>query len=171
MSAFLILFGMAAWGALLFGVGYFLSFSVKKKWIRVLIGVTVAVALFTLPIRDELKGRAEFEALCATGGVYQISPIAEGKKLDLFYGAGSNKKLSGYARPVEEMTIAYTDVSSGEVVARANAYFARGGWLVQNKIIAVTSNSGPLIGRSQCFPGDVPEQATRLHAITRKLVN
>jgi hypothetical protein len=169
MSAFLILFVMAAWGASLFGLGYLLTFPIKKKWIRALVGVAAVATFFTLPVRDELKGKEEFEALCAAGGVYQISPKTEGKKLDLMFNATPYKALTGYARPVSEKTVSYFDASTGEVVASAKAYSAGGGWLVQKKIIVLTSTDGPLIGRSQCFPPDSEE--ARRQQITSQVLN
>ena len=169
MTAILIFVVLCVWGVVLFSAGYFLTFWIKKKWIRALIGVTVVAALFTLPVRDEIKGQEEFEALCKAGGVYQISPKAEGKKFDLLFSATAYKNLAGYARPVKEATTSYVDAASGEVVATAKAYVAGGGWLVQKKIIALSSTDGPLIGRSQCFPPDSEE--IRRQQITNKVIN
>jgi hypothetical protein len=157
MAGILIVVVLCIWGALLFGVSYFLTFWIGNKWIRAVIGVAVMASLFTLPVRDELKGREEFEALCKAGGVYQISPKAAGKKFDLVFSATEYKSLPGYARPVKEAITSYSDAASGEVVATAKVYVAGGGWLVQKKVIALTSTDGPLIGRSQCFPPDSEE--------------
>jgi hypothetical protein len=142
---------------------------VGKKWLRAAIGVIVMVTLFTFPVRDELKGMDEFEALCARGGVYDIPKSAEGKAFDLAFQATPYKSLSGYALPIREKTISFVDVASGEVVAAAKVYAVSGGWLVQKKILALTSTNGPLLGRSDCRPPDSEE--VRLQKITNKMVN
>ena len=172
MSALLMMLVLGAWGAALYFATYYLTFFIEKKRTRVLIGFATMVLLFAAPVWDELKGRAEFEALCKTGGVYQITPNATGKKVDLKYSSTDSQPLAGFTRPVAEKTISFSDVTTGEIVATAKAYSAGGGWLVrsggQNPL---TGGSGPLIGRGQCFPGDEPEQARRVHAITNKIVN
>jgi hypothetical protein len=169
VSVVLIAIVSLLWGALLFLTGYVLTFWIKKRWIRALIGLAVLAALFTLPVRDEIKGQEEFEALCRAGGVYQISPKAEGKKFDLLFTATEYTNLAGYSRPVKEATTSYVDAVSGEVVATAKVYVAGGGWLVQKKIIVLSSTDGPLIGRSQCFPPDSEE--IRRQKITNKVIN
>ena len=172
MSLLLILLAGGLWAATLFFLTYFLTFFIPKKWIRAAIGVIAMIGLFTLPLRDEIKGAEEFEALCKTGGVYQISPNAVGKKFDLRYSSSDYKKLSGHSRPVEEKTIAYTDIASGEVVATAKAYFAGGGWLVRRGwLMNSGGGDGAFLGRPQCFPPPDVEQERRLQAITNKLVN
>ena len=169
MTATLILVVLLLWGSFLLGAGYFLTFWIKKKWIRALIAFAVASVFFTLPVRDELKGQEEFEALCKAGNVYQIPPSAVGKKFDLMFSATDYKALSGYTRPVEEKTITYVDAASGEVVATAKAYSAGGGWLVQKKIVVLSSTDGPLLGRDQCTPP--AEERVRLREVTNKLLN
>ena len=172
MILFPILFVLAVWVSLLFVFGYVLTFPLKKRWIRVTAGVAVAVVLFTLPMRDEIKGKEEFEALCRVGGVYQISPQADGKKFDLKSSYSEKMPLTGYARPVEEVIVTYTDIATDEVVATAKAYIAKGGWLVRRGwLMNSGGGDGAFLGRPQCFPGDSPEQAHRLHAITNKIVN
>lgn len=170
MSALLILVVGGLWGATLFFGTYLLTFFIPNKGIRAAIGVVAMIGLFTLPMRDEIKGAEEFEALCKTGGVYQISPNAVGKKFDLKSSDTGYKKLSGYTRPVEEMTIVYTDRTTGEVVATVKAYFAKGGWLVQHRLLMNSGGGdGAFVGRPQCFPSD--QEAARLQAITNKAVN
>ena len=177
MSALLLLLVGGLWGAALFFSAYLLTFFIPNKGLRAAIGVIAMIGLFTLPLRDEIKGAEEFEALCKTGGVYQISPNAVGKKFDLRYSSSANKKLEGLTRPVEEMTISYTDVATGEVVATGKAYIAKGGWLVRTVgRNPLTGGTGPLIGRDQCFPDDGLNQddvtqARRIHAITNKIIN
>lgn len=170
MSALLLLLLGGLWAAALYFSAYLLTFFIPKKWIRQLIGAVAVVSLFTLPMRDEIKGAEEFEALCKTGGVYQISPNAVGKKFDLKSSDTGYKKLAGYARPVEEMTIVYIDIATGDVIATVKAYFAGGGWLVQHRFLMNSGGGdGAFIGRPQCFPSD--EEAARLQAITNKTVN
>jgi hypothetical protein len=169
MTLILIAVALLVWAIVLFGVGYLLSFWVKRRWIRTLVGAVVVSALFTLPVRDEIKGSEEFEALCKVGGVYQISPAASGKKFDLLYNSTPFKQLAGYTRPVEEKALTYADATNGEVLASAKAYAAGGGWLVQKKLFALTSTDGPLLGRSQCFPPDSEE--VRRQQITNKVLN
>jgi hypothetical protein len=130
------------------------------------------ISLFTLPLRDEIKGAQEFEALCKTGGVYQISPNAVGKKFDLKYSSSGYTNLSGYSRPVEEKTISYIDVATGEVVATAKAYLAKGGWIVRQGWLRNSGGGdGALIGRPQCFPPSDADQERRLQAVTNKILN
>lgn len=110
--------------------------------------------------------------MCKTGGVYQIAPEAIGKKFDLKSSYSDRKALQGYTRPVDQETQSYTDNATGQIVATAYIYFAKGGWLVRNGWLpAMSGGQGPLFGRSQCFPGDVPEQAASRQAITRKIIN
>lgn len=169
MAEILILVVLGIWGSLLFSAGYFLAARIKKRWIRAAIGVAVLGVFFTLPILDELKGQQEFEALCKSGGIYKILPNAEGKKFDLLYSSTDFKRLAGYARPVDEKTVTYSDAASGEVIATAKAYAAGGGWLVQKRIIALSSTSGPLFGREQCFPPD--QEEARRQRITNRVLN
>lgn len=172
MSALLILLVGGLWAATLFLLAYFLTFFIPNKGIRAAIGVVAMIGLFTLPMRDEIKGAEEFEALCKTGGVYQISPNAVGKKFDLKYRSTDSKSLSGVIRPVDEMTISFTDIATGEVVATGKAYIAKGGWLVRHRLLMNSGGGdGAFLGRPQCFPGDIPGQAGRIHAITRKIVD
>lgn len=165
-------------------LGVLIAWFMTAKWLagqathRMAVGIprysaraVLTAVLFVAPVADEILGVYQFEALCATGGVYQIAPEAQGKKFDLLYGSTPNKKLTGYVRPVEEMTITYTDVTTDKVVASAKAYVAHGGWLVRTLGFSTSSTSGPLMSRSQCFPGDVPEQARRQQAITNKILN
>lgn len=167
MSALILLVIGAAWGLTLYFVTYIATFALSRKWLRHSLSVVVTIALFTLPVRDEIKGAEEFEALCRTGGVYQIAPDAVGKVFDLKSSDTGYKKLNGYARPVEQMTITYTDTKTGSIIASTNAYFARGGWLVQNGLLKNSAGGdGALIGRPQCFPSDL--EAARLQAITNK---
>ena len=172
MIFLLILLAIVLWVVVLYGAGYFLTFFIKPKWIRHVIGLAVLVSLFTLPLRDEMEGEKEFEALCKAGGVYQIAPSAVGKKFDLQYSATKFKPLTGFIRPVEEKTISYTDVSNGEIVATAKAYLAKGGWLVQKGWLRNSGGGdGAFWGRPQCFPGDTEGQSLPLHSITNKVVN
>lgn len=172
MSALLILFAGGLWGITLFSAAYFLTFFMQKKWIRLAVGVVAVVGLFTLPLRDEIKGAEEFEALCQERAVYQIAPNAIGQKFDLKYSSTDGRSLSGVIRPVDEMSISFTDIATGEVVATGKAYIAKGGWLVRHRLLMNSGGGdGAFLGRPQCFPGDMPGQAGRIHAITRKIVN
>ena len=172
MSALLLLLVGGLWGAVLYFSAYFLTFFIPKKWIRQVIGTVAVIGLFTLPMRDEIKGAQEFEALCRVGGVYQISPNAIGKKFDLKYSSTAIKKIEGFTRPVEEITISYTDAISGEVVATGKAYIAKGGWLVRHGLLRNSGGGdGAFSGRPQCFPPSNAEQETRLQAITNKVIN
>lgn len=172
MSALLILLAGALWGVALFVSGYFLTFFIPNKWIRAGIGVIALIGLFTLPMRDEVKGAEEFEALCKTGGTYQISPNSFGKKFNLKYSSTESKRLAGFIRPVEERNISYTDVATGDVVATAKAYSAGGGWLVRALgVNPMSGGTGSLLGRPQCYPPSNVEQELRLRAITNKIVN
>lgn len=172
MIFLLILLAIAVWIVVLYGAGYFLTFFIKPKWIRHVIGLAVLVSLFTLPLRDEMEGEKEFEALCKTGGVYQIAPSAVGKKFDLKSNYSENKKLSGYARPVEEISIVFSDIATGSEVATAKAYIAKGGWLVQRGWLKNSGGGdGAFLGRPQCFPWGDKEQALRIEAITNKRIN
>jgi hypothetical protein len=168
MWLLLIVIVLGLWAAVLFSIGYFLSFPIKHKGIRFAIGVLVTVLLFTLPIRDELKGKEEFEALCKNNAVFVISPRAEGKQFDLKVSSSPLKPLTGYSRPVSESTIWYTDAATGEVMATGKSYQASGGWLVQHKVY-LTSQTGPLLGRSDCSAlTDAPDREVK--AITNNLV-
>ena len=123
-------------------------------------------------MRDEIKGAEEFEVLCKTGGIYQIFPNSVGKKFDLKYSSTESKDVAGFSRQVKEKIISYTDVATGEVVATGKAYSAGGGWLVRALgVNPMSGGTGPLMGRPQCFPGDTPEQARRVQAITNKIGN
>lgn len=169
MSALLLLLLGGLWAAALYFSAYLLTFFIPKKWIRQMIGAVAVVSLFTLPLRDEIKGAEEFEALCKTGGVYQISPNAVGKKFDLQFSATTYTPLSGYSRPVEEATISYADITTGEVMATAKTYVAKGGWLVRQGWLKNSGGGdGAFLGRPQCLPSD--EEAARLQAITNKAV-
>jgi hypothetical protein len=161
------------WAWVLFGLGYFLSFPLKKKEHRAIIGMVVTVVFFLLPIIDEIKGWQEFESLCNVGNKYQISPKAEGKKFDLKFAVTPEKELKGYSRPVLEETITYTDLATGEVMATAKAYSARGGWLVRHGF-GLTSQSAPLLGPGRCAPYQNPrnkESYNRFLSIKNKEVN
>jgi hypothetical protein len=177
MSALLIFLVFVCWVAVLYFFGYYLGFFIPKKWIRKMIGVITAVAFFTLPVWDEIKGAQEFEMLCRAGGVYQISPDAAGKKFDLKYSSTESKSLTGFARPVKEETITYTDVATNAVIVTGKAYSAGGGWLVRTLgRNPITGGTGSLIGRDQCSPNsgktqDDVVQFRRLRAVTNKVVN
>ncbi len=172
MAGLLVLAVLLFWGLILFSAGYYLTFWIRKKWIRMVVGLVVLLALFTLPIRDELKGKEEFEGLCKSGGVYQISPKAVGKKFDLMYRSTDFTRLAGYVRPIEESTISYTDVATGEVVATAKAYVAKGGWLVRHGLLKNSGGGdGAIWGRPQCFPPVSAREQARLRDITNKVVN
>ncbi len=116
--------------------------------------------VYTEEVSGGKSDRSEFKLLLLEA--YQ-------KKFDLVVDATPYRELTGYSRPVKEMTITYSNSTTGEVVATARAYAAGGGWLVQKKVIALTSTSGPLLGRDECFP-PATERA-RLRQITSKLVN
>lgn len=164
MSALLLLLVGGLWGATLFFSAYFLTFFIPNKGIRLVIGLVAMIGLFTLPLRDEIKGAEEFEELCKTGGVYQISPNAVGKKFDLKFSATQYTALVGYSRPVEEATISYTDTATGEVIATAKAYVAKGGWLVRQGFLRNSGGGdGALLGRPQCLPSET--EGNRLAAI------
>lgn len=170
MSFFLILIVIGVWTLVLYCVAYLATYPLKRhKGTRALVILILMGAGFTLPIWDELKGKEEFEALCSAGGVYQIVPETEGKKFDLIYASTPNRKLTGYARPVEEKTITYTDAATGNVIATAKAYIASGGWLVRTIGFSVSSTDGPLMGRDQCFPSG--DQRAKLRKITNKVLN
>lgn len=169
MSALIVLIILGIWGALLYNFGYYASFAVKRKWVRQVIGAAITLGLFTLPINDEIAGAKEFEALCKLGGTYQIAPSAYGKKFDLQYSSTAFKPLSGFVRPVEEKSIFYADVSSGEIVATAKAYVAKGGWLVQRGWLKNSGGGdGAFLGRPQCFPSET--EGNRLSAVVNKFV-
>ena len=169
MTALLLLLAGALWGVTLFASTYFVTYFIPSKWVRAGLGVVATIGLFTLPLRDEIKGAEEFEALCKTGGVYQISPNAIGKKFDLKFNATEYKALGGYSRPVQEATISYTDVATGEVVATAKVYLAKGGWLVQRGwLMNSGGGDGAFLGRPQCSPSEA--EGHRLNAIANKFV-
>lgn len=170
MPLLIILFFIALWVAVLFFVGSFFTRSLNKnKSIRKLAIFIFICVFFTLPIIDEIKGAKEFEELCEAGGIYQISPGTEGKKFDFVYGSTPNQRLTGYARPVEEISITYTDAATGKVIATAKAYVAHGGWLVRTLGFSLSSTNGPLLGRNQCFP--TASERARLGEITNKVLN
>jgi hypothetical protein len=169
MSALFILFVLAVWCAVLYNVGYYLFFFIQPKWLQRLVAIMAVFGLSTLAFWDELKGKEEFELLCKAGGVYQIAPNAFGKKFYLNYNSSNEMELTGYIRPVYVKNITYTDRSTGEVIATAKAYLAKGGWLSRRVGIPDTSGgSGPLLGRSQCFPDDSLEQVLLLREITNQ---
>ena len=172
MSALIILLVLCIWSAALYTAGYYASYAVQRKRVRQLIGGVAVIGITTLVLWDEVRGTQEFEQLCKTGGVYQIAPEAVGKKFDLKYTSTEKAALQGTVRPVEEVSIAYIDVATGNAVATAKAYLARPGWLVRNRWLPSPSGgAAPLFGRSQCFPGDESGQSKPLHAITNKILN
>lgn len=172
MSALIILLILGIWTVVLYNAGYYLSGFVQRKWIRQLVGVAAVICMTTLALWDEVRGVQEFEQLCKKGAIYQIAPDAAGKKFDLKYSSSDYIKIPGLTRPVEEKTITYTDVASGQVKATGTAYFAKGGWMIRRGFLKDSSGGdGPLFGRPQCFPGDEPGQSKPLHAITNKILN
>lgn len=172
MSALIILLILGVWSALLYNAGYYASFAIERKWFRQLVGVSVVITVTALMLWDEIKGTQEFERLCAAGGVYQIAPGAVGRKFDLKYTSTDSFAVQATVRPIDQKNIAYTDVSTGAVMATGKAFFAKGGWMIRNGWLTDPSGGrGPLFGRSQCFPGDEPGQAKPLHAITNKVLN
>jgi hypothetical protein len=172
MSALVILLILGIWTAVLYNAGYYLSGFVQRKWIRQLVGVAAVIGMTTLALWDEVRGVQEFEQLCKKGAIYQIAPDAVGKKFDLKSSYSDYKKIPGLTRPVEEKTITYTDVTTGEVKATGTAYFAKGGWMIRRGFLKDSSGGdGPLFGRPQCFPWGNTEQALRIEAITNKRIN
>jgi hypothetical protein len=168
LTALILLIVLGAWAAILFSIGYFATFWIWRqwRWVRVLIGLVVMVSCYLLPVIDEIQGKKEFEALCKTGGTYQISPKAVGKKFDLIFKATENILLPGYSIPIEETTITYTDAATGEVVASVKAYIAKKGWFAR---LINYPESGPIWVRNQCFPADAEE--ARRQQITNKVLN
>lgn len=170
MSAILILIVFALWGALLFSVGYYGTFFLNSRSIRLGVGIIATALLITLPLWDELSGAAEFEEICRTNAVFKIAPDANGRRFDLKYEQSPSRPLQGHSRPIEEATITYTDVATNEVVAIGKAYFAKGGMLVKRRLIANSGGGdGAFIGRPQCFPAG--DERAKVQAITNKLVN
>lgn len=169
MSVLIVLLILCIWGALLYNFGYYASFAVKRKWVRQVIGAAVTLGLFTLPLNDEIAGAKEFEALCNSGGAYQIAPSAFEKKFDLKSNYSENKKLSGYSQPVEEIAIVFSDIATGNEIATAKAYVAKGGWLVQRGWLKNSGGGdGAFLGRPQCFPSET--EGNRLSAVVNKFV-
>lgn len=172
MAALIILLILVLWAGFLFLVGYGLTFRVDNKIMRMVAGGAAVVLLFLIPIYDEILGGSEFEELCKRGAVYKISAGAADKRFDLIYAASVPSIVPGLIRPANEIAISYTDVASGAIIATGKAFVAKGGWLVRRHwAVNMSGGDGPLLGRAQCFPGDQPEEARRLHAITNRIIN
>ena len=169
MSALIVLLILCIWGALLYNFGYYASFAVKRKWVRQVIGAAVTLGLFTLPINDEIAGAKEFEALCKSGGAYQIAPEAKGKKFDLKYSEIEGRMLKDHSLPIQEYFTKITDASSGQVLATGKTYTLLGGRLVRflggNPM---GTGNKPLLSESTCA---VFNQDNPANSLLRSLSN
>ncbi|WP_143171859.1 hypothetical protein [Rhizobacter sp. OV335] len=163
---------LALWAGFLFLIGYGLTFRVEHRMLRIVAGGVAVLLLFLAPIYDEILGGSEFEELCMDGSIYKISAGATDKRFDLIYAASAPSIVPGLIRPANEIAISYTDVASGAIIATGKAFIAKGGWLAgRHWAVSMSGGDGPLLGRAQCFPGDQPEEARRLHAITNRIIN
>jgi hypothetical protein len=172
MALLILLVIAASWGALLYGVTYSSLRRFGSRRARKTVAAVAAALLAPLPIVDEVVGAWQFSELCAIESRYEISPATLGRRFDLRYSSTEPTARPSGIRPIDQKTITFTDVATGEVLATGPAFFAHGGWLVRRLGFPSSGGGkGPLIGRQQCFPGDSASQAARMHSITNRIVN
>lgn len=171
MALLILLIIVAPWAAFLYGVSYVCLARFKSRHARKTAAAFIAAVLVPLPIVDEIVGAWQFSELCAAESKYAISPATLGRRFDLRQGSTGPTARSGSVRPLDQMTITFTDVATGEVVATGPAFIAKGGWLVQHLGSPTGANDSPLLGRQQCFPSSSMPQAAQLRSITNKIVN
>lgn len=100
----------------------------RSGFLKVFGGVIVFSTLLVSPLLDDIAGGFQFRAICEKGGgiIYDADKV-RGKTV--LWTARSNKKMDHTIVPIEESSIAWVDVSSGEKLIEYREYHALGGWL------------------------------------------
>jgi hypothetical protein len=167
MSALIILLILGIWSTLLYNAGYYLSGFLQPKWLRQFVGVVTVVGVTTLALWDEVIGVQEFEQLCKSAQVFQISPEAEGKKFKVLFSRTEDDSVPRSWRPTWHYVATYKDADTDQIIATGNGYRTRGGWLVRQlgmNPLAGGDNSA-LLGPSYCYPSMYPGQVQKLRAM------
>lgn len=131
MSVLIVLFVFVIWVFVLYQLGYWVFFFVKKIGLRRLAALGFMAVMFLLPIADEIIGEKQFRELCLNSNELKFEPTIAGRKYDLAYKTSLTVLLNNYAIPIQEYSIEYTDKNTGNLVATGKTYIANGGWLVR----------------------------------------
>lgn len=116
---------------------------VPKPW-RVLVGVVAVVALFPLPLIDEIVGGVQFARLCNENA--QIVVDRDSARGRVVYRADvPQKRIKGTWVPVLETKWLFIDAKTGEIVVSYSTFDAGPGFL--------HISGGPLLFKGYCAPG------------------
>lgn len=149
---------------------------VKPIWLKALVGVAIAPALFVAPVADELIGRRQFEHYCKEAEemkIYGTIPVGEElytsdgkwKLSDMSLSLDEQKRLADFKKSLirwslvnsvgvevpAAISIRYRDtkayeVKTGRLLAEFRIYSSRGGWLSR------TVSERAMFMPAQCLP-------------------
>ncbi len=152
MAGLLFLAVAGAWLLLAAKIAALLTERWRKQSKRMLLAPLAFAVVFPLPLLDEIIGGFQFRALCQEGAV----PRYEENKLR---GRTVRMRLEPHPEvprvmqtptravrafiPINERSIDWLDVETGEILLSYKAYTAKGGVLI--RALGISSTDGPLI--------------------------
>lgn len=125
----LVLALAGAWLAIAFKLARWLGTRSRRPAVSMLVTVIAFAALAALPFADELAGRWQFARLCQAEAVAWAGPGAT-----QVTAAGSESTFStrkGFVFTIQQESVRYTDVSSGQVFYTMVGFSTPGGALMR----------------------------------------
>jgi hypothetical protein len=148
MTGILLLFGVALWAYACWKAAAALGRRMRRSAWRLPAVATIFVVLVLLPVADEIVGGFQFRSLCA-GAVAHVEVRDVAGRVARYRGDPIDARLPGTAIPILYSHIEYSDVKTGELIARYDRFIAKGGLLVRTLRLS-ESNSPLTMGRSDC---------------------
>lgn len=133
---------------------------VRLRTARILIAPILFLAIFALPVVDELIARPQFNALCKKGAVLKIdAEKIKGRRVRVVIEP-SQKPVGGTAIPILFSHYSLRDVRTDEELAAYDSYLARGGFM--SRLTGFPGGNSPwTFDRPGCSPPDEGSQSMR----------
>lgn len=165
MTGLLLIVLVIGWIAIAFAMAGAFARQVKAGTRRAAAGVTAFAILLALPVVDEIIGGFQLRALCREGAVARYDEDSlRGKTVRMRLEPNPDvpsvmqtptRRVEALI-PIEERTIDYLDLHSGQILLSYKAFSAKGGVLIRT--LGISNTDSPLtIDPSSCAvnPGPI----------------
>jgi hypothetical protein len=111
----------------------------------------VFLAVFTLPLIDEIVGMFQFQHLCQQHSNIDVDRArATGKTVRV--ANVPNEEVKGTWVRIVLQPIRFLEAATDEPVISYNRLTAYGGWFI--RVLGISEYDAPLLFRGSCVPGD-----------------
>ena len=156
MSGLLFLIIIVMWTVVTIGLAAFISVKAPRGWWSVPLGFVLFLALFPLPVVDELLAKPEFKRMCEANSVVHVDQAKAAGRTVYLAEVPFEEVRGTWVRAVRR-PYRFVDAQTGEVVVSYDILNAAGGWFVQ--AFPLSEGRVPLLFKGSCVPPNRPVTA------------